>query len=145
MEYDNDWPVSASVYLAAELPELAPLPNDDLGRAIKIRWRRHHPDYWLNIYGRYPTECRSRTLSGVFALAIRHPRKRWPLPTKANGPVLAGPNARLDCEAETEAAVQMKDNDARHRMKRLIGQVCFCRAMRGAVHLKSELCAARYS
>jgi len=50
---ENDWPVSAAVYLAQPEPAPLELPNDALATAIRTTWRREHPNYWSEIHGRY--------------------------------------------------------------------------------------------
>jgi hypothetical protein len=45
--------VSAAEYLAQPGTAPSELPNDELSKAIKIKWRGEHPDYWSEIYGRY--------------------------------------------------------------------------------------------
>jgi len=52
---NDDWPVPASTYLLQPEPAPLGLPDDELARAIKIKWppKQHHVDYLAEIYCRF--------------------------------------------------------------------------------------------
>ncbi len=50
---ENDWPISAAEYLKRPVPKCEPLPDDELGAAIKATWRKEHADYLALIHSRY--------------------------------------------------------------------------------------------
>jgi len=52
---NDDWPVSAFTYLLQPEPAPLDLPDDELARAIKLKWpsKQHHVDYLAEIYWRF--------------------------------------------------------------------------------------------